>query len=392
MLPLLKCLSPRQLVLSILLAIAPIGTTLAESAVSKTAPTAAAPAAANTIKQPAATAAPKAKTSTVQKKPVAKKPATKKTVAKKQKAAAPAKKKVVAKKASKPKTTAKAKRPAKPAPLPTPAFNPEQRNAYPNVAKAYLLKVGNDVIWEGEADTRLPPASLTKMMTALLVLESYQPNDIVTISPAAAAETGSRIGLRSGDRLQLSDLLAAALIKSANDACHALADWHSGSEAVFVARMNQRAEQLGMRDTHFENACGLDKPGHLSTARDMAVLAEEALKNPTFARLVVKPRMVIRSVDGRRTFHLKTTNHLIGSLDGIQGVKTGFTNRAGPCLVTAADRGDTRVLLVLLNSSNRWPKAASMIDNAFAQLPQIALYKQSAQNTAATTRPPLKGA
>jgi D-alanyl-D-alanine carboxypeptidase (penicillin-binding protein 5/6) len=373
MLPLLNCRSLPQYLLRALLLLTLSGIAFGDTGSAAKTPASAAKASpAQTVRKPAAK--PKAAAAKPPKKPAAK------AVAKHKKPAAkPARKQV-------------AKAPTKPVPLAKPVYSPDIINAYPKVARSYLVKVGDDVIWEGDADKRVPPASLTKMMTALLVLESYAPNDIVTISSAAAAETGSRIGLRSGDRLQLSDLLAAALIKSANDACHALADWHSGSEAVFVARMNQRAEQLGMYDTHFENACGLDKPGHLSTARDMAILAEEALKSPTFARLVVKPRMVIRTVDARRTFHLKTTNHLIGTLDGIQGVKTGFTNGAGPCLVAAADRGDTRVLLVLLNARNRWPNAASMIDNAFEQLPRIAQHRQGTQDTASTLRVPLKGA
>jgi D-alanyl-D-alanine carboxypeptidase (penicillin-binding protein 5/6) len=387
--PLLNCRSLPRIALCSLLLLTASGLALGDTGSVVKTPTATNSAAAKPAAKPATAAQsqkkPVAKSASAKKKTVGastpKKPAAKKT---------PAKKKVVAKR----KQTARkhvAKAPARPVALPKPLYNPEVPDAYPNVAKSYLVKVGDEVMWERDADVRVPPASLTKMMTALLVLESYAPNDIVTVSSAAAAETGSRIGLRSGDRLQLSDLLAAALIKSANDACHALADWHSGSEAVFVARMNQRAEQLGMRDTHFKNACGLDKPGHLSTARDMAILAEEALKNPTFARLVVKPRMVIRSVDGRRTFHLKTTNHLIGSFDGIQGVKTGFTNRAGPCLVAAADRDGRRVLLVLLNARNRWPNAASILDNAFAQLPRVDLHRAVMQETAATARTPVKG-
>ncbi|MET0378132.1 MAG: D-alanyl-D-alanine carboxypeptidase family protein [Spongiibacteraceae bacterium] len=258
-------------------------------------------------------------------------------------------------------------------------------DAYHNVAKAYMVKVGNEIIWEGASEQRLPPASLTKMMTALLVLESYRPNDVVEVSREAAAETGSRLGLRAGDRLLLSDVLAATLIRSANDACHALADWHSGSEAVFVARMNQRAEQLGLRNTHFMNACGFDNPEHYSTARDLAVIAETAMNNPTFARIVTKERMSFRSVDGRRTFRVKTTNHLIGALDGIQGVKTGFTNGAGPCLVAMADRNGERVTLVMLNARNRWWNATAMIDSAFVEGPRLVAKKHEKQSQQAAS-------
>ena len=272
------------------------------------------------------------------------------------------------------------------APLPM-ALNSADLDAYHDVAKAYLVKIGDEVIWEGSAEKRLPPASLTKMMTALLVVESYRPDDIVTVSAEAAAETGSRIGLMAGDRMLLADVLAATLIRSANDACHALADWHSGSEAVFVERMNQRAQQLGLHDTHFENACGHDNPEHYSSAHDLAVIAETAQKNPTFARIVTKPRLAVRSADGRRTFRFKSTNHLIGELDGVMGTKTGFTEGAGPCLVATAERNNVRVTLVLLNARNRWPSATAMIDNAFAQVPRLAAKKHTIQQAANTNTP-----
>lgn len=274
---------------------------------------------------------------------------------------------------------------------PTPV-DPNQLDAYPKVAKAYLVKVDNQVLWEGAAERRLPPASLTKMMTALLVVESYRPNDVVEVSAAAAAETGSHIGLRAGDRLLLADVLAATMIRSANDACHALADWHSGSEAAFVVRMNQRAEQLGLRDTHFQNACGHDHPDHYSSAHDLSVIAETALKNSAFAHVVTKPRLAIRSVDGRRTFRFKSTNALIGHVDGVMGVKTGYTEGAGPCLVALAERDNVRVMLVLLNAHNRWPNATTMIDNAFAQMPRMGVKKTPPQQAAIAPAPLPRGA
>ncbi len=239
---------------------------------------------------------------------------------------------------------------------------------FKGVARAYLVRSGGEDMWQLNASQPMPPASLTKVMTALLVLDDYRPEEIVTVSQAAAAETGSRIGLRAGDRLTVGDLLAATLIRSANDACHALADWHSGSEAAFAIKMNERAQLLGMHDTHFVNACGLDKPGHLSTAHDLATLAETALQNPTFNRITNKGRMVIRSVDSRRTFDLRSTNHLIGKYDGVMGMKTGFTNRAGPCLIAVAERNGNQVLLVLLNSAYRWQRAPLIFDQAFARL------------------------
>jgi serine-type D-Ala-D-Ala carboxypeptidase (penicillin-binding protein 5/6) len=260
-------------------------------------------------------------------------------------------------------------------------------------ATAALVKIGDKVVWEQEADQRLPQASLTKIMTALLVLERYKPDAIVTISPEAAAAHPTKIGLRAGDRMRLSDLLAASLVHSANDACRALADWHSGSEQKFVERMNQRARELGLTDTHFANACGFDAEGHYSTANDLAKLAEVALKYRTFSRLVNKPQMVVRTVDGRRKFAFRTTNALIGHYDGAMGVKTGFTFKAGPCLVAVSKRNNTRVMIVLLNARNRWPNAKQMFDVAFAQAPKMlrqqSVAVSSETRTATTQSSPL---
>ena len=239
--------------------------------------------------------------------------------------------------------------------------------AFSKAAKAYLVRVQNKDLWAEGDEEQLPPASLTKIMTALLVLEDYHPDDVVTISKEAAAEPRSNINLHAGDQMYVSDLLAAALIHSANDACHALADWRDGSEEKFVERMNKRAHELGLKNTHFVNACGLDAPGHYSTARDIAVLADTAMQNPIFADLVGRQKMVIRSADGRRRFAFNTTNQLVGHYPGMKGGKTGFTNGAGPCLVAMAERDGVRVLLVMLNAHNRWWNASGMFDLAFAQ-------------------------
>lgn len=243
------------------------------------------------------------------------------------------------------------------------AFHPD--------ASAALVKVQGRTVWAHEADEELPQASLTKIMTALLVLERYQPNAIVKISPEAARAHPSKIGLHAGDRLRLADLLAATLIHSANDACLALAEWHSGSEAKFVEHMNARARELGLHHTHFVNACGFDAEGHYSTARDVASLASIAMSNPTFKRLVNKPEMVIRTVDGRRRFAFHSTNALIGKYRGAMGVKTGFTFKAGPCLVAISERDNVRVMIVLLNARKRWPNAREMFNTAFAQVHRL---------------------
>lgn len=254
---------------------------------------------------------------------------------------------------------------------------------YHPAVSAGLVKIQGRQVWEQDSHERLPQASLTKIMTALLILEKYQPEAVVTVSSEAAAAHPTKIGLRAGDRMRLSDLLAATLIHSANDACHALADWHSGSEEKFVEKMNERAQQLGLHDTHFANACGFDAEGHYSSAHDVAELAELAMQNRTFSRLVNRPQMTIRTVDGKRKFIFRSTNALLGKYDGAMGVKTGFTFKAGPCLVAMSQRNDVRVTIVMLNARNRWPNARQMFDLAFQQSGKLRQQRVAAVRNAA---------
>jgi len=235
-----------------------------------------------------------------------------------------------------------------------------------SVGAAYLVKVDGREVWARHPDRRLPPGSLAKMMTALLVLERAGLGQVVTVSEAASRETGTRLGLSPGDRMLVVDLLAATLLGSANDACHALADHVAGSEERFVSRMNARAREMGLAGTRFANACGHDAPGLHSTARDLARLAETAMENPVFARMVGIVRGEVATADGRRKFLLENKNELVGRYPGAAGVKTGFTRRAGKCLVAFAERDGGRVLLVLLNAPDRWWKAEEMLDAAFA--------------------------
>jgi D-alanyl-D-alanine carboxypeptidase (penicillin-binding protein 5/6) len=241
---------------------------------------------------------------------------------------------------------------------------------FPRVASSYLVKVNENEVWAHNPDRRLAPASLTKIMTALLVLEKTGLEDVVTVPQQAIKETGTRLGLRAGYRFHVIDLLAAALLGSANDACHSLAAHVSGDEASFVELMNWRGRELGLANTHFTNACGHDHAKLYSTAHDLALLAETALKNPIFAAMVSLVRGEIRTTDGKKTFRVENKNELIGRYPGAVGVKTGFTPRAGKCLIALATRDGSRSLLVLLNAPDRWWTATRMLDAAFAGTPR----------------------
>lgn len=245
-------------------------------------------------------------------------------------------------------------------------FPASPSDPFPQVARAYLVTVDGTAVWEHAAGDRVAPASLTKLMTALLVDETAKADEVVVVSPKAASETGSRMGLKGGEKLRVKDLTAAAMIASANDACRALAEWRDGSEAAFVQRMNRRADALGLKDTRFANACGHDAKGHYSTARDLAALSDAAMARPAIAEFARRVETTIATVDGVRSYHLVNRNALIGRYDGAVGVKSGFTAQAGKCVIALAERGGVRVLLVMLGGRDRWWDAHAMLNHAFA--------------------------
>jgi serine-type D-Ala-D-Ala carboxypeptidase (penicillin-binding protein 5/6) len=240
---------------------------------------------------------------------------------------------------------------------------PEDR--FPKIASSHIVSINGRVVWAHRPDAPRPPASLTKIMTALVLLEgAWSPEAAVKVSPRAAAATGSRAGLRAGETLTAGDLLTAMLVSSANDACVALAEHASGSVDAFVAAMNARATALRLTGTHFENPCGHDAEGQRSTARDLLTLTEAALGNPTFARTVSLPSASVTTSRGRR-IALTSGNHLLGNSPGVIGVKSGFTPGAGKCLVVLAVRDGVRVLIVLLDAADRWWSAAALVEEAF---------------------------
>lgn len=245
---------------------------------------------------------------------------------------------------------------------------PPPPDPYPKAAAAYLVAVNGMVLWERAPRTALPPASLTKIMTALVLLDGdWDAGRTVTVSSNAARATGSRLALRAGERYRAGDLLTGMLVASGNDACTALAESAAGTVADFVERMNGRALDLGLKGTHFANPCGLDAPGMRSTVTDLHALTRAALEKTAITERMGLARATVRSLDGR-SISLVSGNQLLGRVPGAIGVKSGFTSRAGKCLVALARRGDDEVLVILLNAPNRWWSAAVLIEDAFKAL------------------------
>lgn len=242
---------------------------------------------------------------------------------------------------------------------------PSPPDAFPDIARGYWVEIDGRPTWAGQPDTRMPVASLAKLMAALVLVEDADLDATLVVSRAAANATGTRVGLRSGERFAAGDLFTAMLVRSANDACRALADWHGGgTDIAFVARMNQRAAALGMANTRFANACGHDAPDQGSTARDIALLARAVMQHE---RILADARLEafrFDSLDGR-AFSVRSTNALLGQVPGAIGLKTGFTPGAGRCLVALAERDGHEVMAVLLHAPDRWWDTAGLIELAF---------------------------
>jgi D-alanyl-D-alanine carboxypeptidase (penicillin-binding protein 5/6) len=221
------------------------------------------------------------------------------------------------------------------------------------------------VLYEHESEKRLSPASLTKIMSALVILEKGNLEEHATVSQNAARAPKTHLRLRTGEVFRLEDLLKAMLIVSANDACLAAVEHVGGDEKQFVTLMNAKAEELGLADTHFSNGCGFDGAEHYSTAEDLARLSEVAMQHAVFRELVREEQEIITPVSGHRAYILHNTNRLLGRIPGVEGVKTGFTSKAGRCLIAKVSQNGNDLLLVILNSNRRWNIAKSLIDYGF---------------------------
>lgn len=245
--------------------------------------------------------------------------------------------------------------------------------ARPAPPEGILLKdlATGETLFEQHADRIMAPASLTKIMSAVVILEEGDLNDLVTISRQAAAAHRIKLHLKPGQVVPLRELLQAMLVHSANDACLAAAEHVGGDETRFVARMNAKAEAIGLTHTHFQNACGFDMDGHHSTAEDLAALTEYAMGYETFAAIVKEPSTVVRPVNQRKTLIARTTNRLLRTMEGIVGVKTGYTKGAGRCLITVVRKDGRELLLVLLNSRQRWRTAQDLIEFGLRPKPTL---------------------
>jgi serine-type D-Ala-D-Ala carboxypeptidase (penicillin-binding protein 5/6) len=275
------------------------------------------------------------------------------------------------------------------APPPTPVLLPNGRTSmspFPSVlrtpasplppprilAPAAILAdlESGQVLFERGADRRRPIASVTKIVTALLVLERTDPQEIVTVSARASGDGRtagiSELGLVTGERIRVDDLLAALMLQSANDAAIALAEHVSGTVEAFVKDMNARVRHLGLRDSRFTSPNGLDDRGY-STARDLVAITRAAYAEAGFASIVATRSREIPAPGDLPSRVVQNRNALLWLYPGAVGVKTGFTSRAGACIVAVAERGGLRLVAVVLGASGEaFSSAAALLDHGFA--------------------------
>jgi D-alanyl-D-alanine carboxypeptidase (penicillin-binding protein 5/6) len=237
---------------------------------------------------------------------------------------------------------------------------------YPSAAVAYAAVLDGELLWGRNLDMHRAPASLTKLLTALVLLDSdWHPEAVLEVSHTAAHITHPRVGLHTGDSVVAADAMTAMLMHSANDACMVLVEHAAPSMQAFTERMNVRAAQLGMKDSHFVHPCGFDADEQYSTVNDLLRLARAAHANARIAQIVAQQQYSISTGKGR-VLTFKNTNQLLGRLDGVMGLKTGYTAQAGHCLIAVAEQSGHRVWLVLLDSQRRWQSAHRIIVDAFA--------------------------
>ncbi|MGA2517301.1 MAG: D-alanyl-D-alanine carboxypeptidase family protein [Thermodesulfobacteriota bacterium] len=226
------------------------------------------------------------------------------------------------------------------------------------------------VLYAKNPDLRLPPASTAKLMTAILVIEKANLNDVVTISKNASRVRPLKAGFKKGDKVTVEELLYAALIKSANDAAVALAEVVAGSEENFVCLMNQKTAVLGAKDTQFINATGLPGPRQYTTAFDLSTIMVSALSYPKLREIIGTPVAEFSTRDGRH-LSLKNTDKLLWSDECVIGGKTGYTFTAGHCFVGAAEREKATIIVALLGSPSRnrlWKETEALIDKGFQMI------------------------
>ena len=235
-----------------------------------------------------------------------------------------------------------------------------------------------EILFEKNAYTQRSMASTTKIMTGLLAIESGRLSEIVTAGDIQSE--GSSIGLKSGNKLTLETLTYGMMLESGNDAAKLVAEFLAGSEEEFSLLMNKKAKDIGMTNTSFVTASGLDSEEHYSTAYDMALLGAYAVENPVFRQIVSTKRKTVAFIEPDISMTFSNHNKLLSWCDGVFGIKTGFTKKSGRCLVTACERDGITLVAVTLNAGDDWNDHAKLYNFGFESLKRNELFIRLPQN------------
>lgn len=252
--------------------------------------------------------------------------------------------------------------------IPTPAPYPVNSSGIlpPQLSAEAVLVIdlpSQVVLFQKNPQMRLAPASTTKLMTALVALDQYKLDDVLTVEKVFSE--GKTMGLAVGDKLTVESLLYGVLVHSANDAAFVLAQNSPGGYDHFIREMNKKAKIFSLENTHFTNPAGLEENAHYTSARDLARLATIALNNPTVAKIVGTPAITVHDVGFTRFYKLENVNALLGKIPGVLGVKTGWTENAGECLITALNKNGKKILVVILGSQDRFGETDTLINWVF---------------------------
>ena len=256
-----------------------------------------------------------------------------------------------------------------------PVVSAEDLKLAENAKSAILIEASTgEILFEKNADERLVPASMTKMMSMLVIIEAIENDDLkwnqeIQVSENASSMGGSQILLETGEKMSVRDLFKGVAIASGNDAVVALAEAVAGTEDAFVQKMNDKAKELGLKNTNFKNPHGLDTANHYSSARDMSLIAKELVKHEKVLEFTSVYEDYLRENTDRKIW-LVNTNKLVRFYDGVDGLKTGFTEGAGYCLTATAKKDGMRVIAVVMgeaDSKMRNQEVSEMLDYAFAQ-------------------------
>ena len=249
------------------------------------------------------------------------------------------------------------------APAPRLKDNSATPSAYTARSAIAVDMESQQILFSKDEKLQLWPASTTKLMTAVVVLEAFQPDDIVTVK--SPVSSGSSMGLIDGEKITVENLLYGLLVQSANDAAYALARHHPNGQGEFVGLMNQKAEELGLENTHFFDPAGFDNDKQFTTASDLAKISLYALQNKLIAKIVSIPLITVPDTDYIRFHQLRNVNQLLGTVPGVAGVKTGWTENAKENLVNLTKRNGHSVLTVILGSDDRFGETRVLTDWVF---------------------------